>query len=167
MPGLGNRPLNNDEVSALRGEDLRILAEGWSGYLKGKVNPFIADAPVTTAYRVSQLGLALARERRDGSRFGLGGPLGELVIAETVVTYGIPAKQISLDCWRMNRKAAGLYVRLGFEHRAEEPDVWRPTLLPADGVDVIAQTVGGATINHIRDTRDHYQLHDHPLMRAA
>jgi hypothetical protein len=169
IPENGGRPLTVDDTVGLKDDELLMLSEGWSGYLENRRNPFIEAAPVTTAYRTSSEGQLLARQRRRGpeDRFGLGVPIGELVIASSVVIFGAKGAEISLDCWRSNTRAVNLYDNLGFQLMAEEPDRLRPTLRPIDGLQVVSRQEKGQQAAMARDWRNHYQLVDHPLVTRS
>jgi hypothetical protein len=163
-------PLHLYDVQNMSTTDVRMTADGWSGYGKNK---HIPGADITTAYRVGQEGLDLARQRRKGpeDRFGLGMHLGELVIATGVNLYGADPATVSLETWQSNTGAVGLYERLGFELKAKAPDT-RPTLKPIGtsiGDNAVYEAYEeGKTVRNVEDVRLFYLLgRSHPLVAAA
>ena len=104
----------------------KVVAYGWSGPEK---NDAIPEAPITTAYRVGKSGANYARNvRAMDPTFRMGYALGTLVVA-TAQLYGARADEISLETWKSNERALGLYEDLGFELRGEEFYLkGRPTL---------------------------------------
>jgi hypothetical protein len=165
--GNDGAPLNSSDIANLTDADVRPVVYGWSGWEKNK---HLIGKDITTAYRVSELGSQLARDRRsDGESFGLGSPITELVLATGVVLYGAPADRISLEAWKSNHRARSLYERIGFV-RVPEADVLeskgRPTLhQPGEDIDgnVVFQQEGK---NLVVDTRMNYYLADHPLLES-
>jgi ribosomal protein S18 acetylase RimI-like enzyme len=98
-----DKPLSMADIAALRDEDLKVRAYGWSGY---ELNKHIPGADITTAYRVS--------ETAAGN--GLGKLLVRLVTASAVDVFEVkdPAT-ISLETWASNTVAVGLYGKVGYE----------------------------------------------------
>lgn len=168
--GSEGKPLSENQLIEITDEDILQLAYGWSG---PELNRHIKGADITTAYRVGRFGLALARERRKSEvdHFSLGYPLGELVIASSVVLFGAEPSEISLETWESNQRAVALYELMGFKMKARAADE-RPTLQPA-GTEINGNVVSlkkeGKHIgrNMVTDTRRYYVLEDHPLVAVA
>lgn len=125
-----------------------LLAYGWSG---PEHNDHVPGADVTTAYRVTAAGQALARRVRAVAHveFRLGLVLGELVVATAVAVGGADPSAVSLETWASNRAARRVYADLGFvqpDGVAEVPAV-RLTLQPVgaavEGSVVHADPAGG------------------------
>lgn len=96
-------PLSMADIMALRDEDVRVQAYGWSGH---ETNKHILGADITTAYRVSETAAGK----------GLGKLLARLVTASAVDVFEVkdPAT-ISLETWASNRVAVSLYGKVGYE----------------------------------------------------
>lgn len=171
LPDNQGEPLSAADLGYIEDVDMLPVAYGWSGFLRNK---HIPGADITTAYRTSTHGRQLARERREGpdDHFGLGWPIGELVIAAGVHVFGADPKQVSLETWASNKSAVALYDRIGFVLRATEVDK-RPTLQEVgtiiNGHEVYRGVDSkGNPANMVRDTRLFQQLGiTHPLAAAA
>lgn len=166
VEGNNGEPLSAADIENITSQDVHMVADGWSGY---DLNKHIPGADITTAYRSSREGQELARARRNGpeDKFGLGMPLGELVIASGVSLYGVDPRQISLETWDSNEKAVALYERLGFVHRASHYDI-RPTLKPVStevGDNLVYELDGKHVVNDIR--RFYVLGESHPLVAQA
>jgi len=139
-----------------------LLVNDWLG---PEINTVIPEAPITTAFRTTEAGLAYARTLRQGKypEFRLGLVMARLLILTGLET-GAEPHHLSLETWGGNLRAVDVYEEAGFGLRGQRLDLeGRPTLHPVgdviNGYEVFLHTdpKTGLTENRVFDTRCYYQ----------